>query len=118
MVFEHELCHAIELSLFGHTGHSSQFLSLANGLFGHTQTEHSLPTRKAEAAQNGLVVGMSASFSYQNKTLTGTITYIGKTATIMVPSLRGEYRDKRGRRYSKYRVSLTEICYPKQQTPP
>lgn len=109
MVFEHELCHAIELSLYGETGHSRRFLALANGLFGHTQTRHSLPTRKAEAAKNGLTVGTQASFTYQNQTLTGIITYIGKTATVMVPSIRGEYRDKRGRRFSKYRVPLTEI---------
>lgn len=111
MVFEHELCHAIEFSLYGHTGHSNRFLTLANGLFGHTQTKHSLPTRRAEAAQNGLIVGMLVSFTYQNKTLTGRVTYIGKTVTIMVPSPRGEYRDRQGKRFSKYHVPLSEVRY-------
>ncbi len=111
MVFEHELCHAIEAGLYGETGHSIRFLSLANGLFGHTGTRHSLPTRKSEAAQNGLTVGMKVSFPYQGKELTGITTYIGKTATVMVPSARGEYRDKLGKRYMKYRVPLRELHF-------
>lgn len=109
LVFEHELCHALEVALYGQTGHSNRFLMLANGLFGHTGTRHSLPTRKAEAAQSGLVIGMQVSFAYQGKMLTGIITYIGKTATIMVPSSGGEYRNQSGRRFSKYRVPLNMI---------
>lgn len=109
MVFEHELCHAIETGLYGETGHSSRFLSLANGLFGHTGTRHNLPTRKAEAAQSGLTVGKQVSFLFQSERLTGIVTYVGKTATVMVASPRGEYRDKRGRRFTKYRVPLNEI---------
>lgn len=106
VVFEHELCHALEIALYGDTGHSKRFLSLAHGLFGHTATRHSLPTRRQEAAQNGLSVGMRASFPYEGKQLTGLVTYIGKTATVMVFSLRGAYRDRLGRRYTKYRVPL------------
>ena len=106
VVLEHEICHALETSLYGSTGHSKRFLALANGLFGHTQMRHSLPTRRQEAAQNGLSVGMKASFPYEGKQLTGLVTYIGKTATVMVLSLRGAYRDKMGRRYTKYRVPL------------
>lgn len=106
VVFEHELCHALETALYGSTGHSSRFMALANGLFAHTAARHSLPTRKQEAAQNGLSVGKKVSFPYEGKQLTGLISYIGKTATVMVPSLRGAYRDKLGRRYTKYRVPL------------
>lgn len=106
VVFEHELCHALETALYGQTGHSQRFLSLANGLFGHTATRHSLPTRSQEAAKDGLLVGSRVSFSYRGQTLSGMVTYIGKTATVMVPSPRGEYRDQRGQRYTKYRVSL------------
>ena len=109
VVFEHELCHALETALFGATGHSKRFLTLANGLFGHTATTHSLPTRRAEAAQDGLLVGMRAAFPYQGRTLSGQITYIGKTATVMVPDPRGEYRDRLGRRYTKYRVPVDQL---------
>lgn len=106
VVFEHELCHALETALFGSTGHSKRFLTLANGLFGHTQARHSLPTRRQEAAENGLTVGMKVHFPYEGKRLTGMVSYVGKSATVMVPSLKGPYRDKLGRRYTKYRVPL------------
>lgn len=109
LVFEHELCHALETLLYGQTSHSSRFLSLANGLFGHTATRHKLPTRRAEAAQQGLLVGMTVSFCYGGKTLTGVVTYIGKMATVMVADSRGEYRDRRGRKYAKYRVALERL---------
>ena len=109
LVFEHELCHALEIALYGSTGHSARFLSLANGLFGHTKTRHKLPTRRQDAAQNGFYVGSCASFCYKGQELHGTITYIGKTATVMVPSINGEYRDKRGRTYTKYRVPLSRL---------
>lgn len=36
VVFEHELCHAAENALFGSTGHSSRFLSLAHGCLATT----------------------------------------------------------------------------------
>ena len=105
LVFEHELCHAAETLIFGATGHSSRFLSLAGGLFGHTATRHKLPTRRTEAAQSGLRIGSSVSFYYKDQELSGTLTYLGKTATVMVPSPRGAYRDRSGTRYTKYRVS-------------
>lgn len=109
LVFEHELCHAVEMLQYGKTGHSARFLAIANGLFGHTGTRHSLPTRRQEAVADGLIVGRSASFSYQGQTLSGVISYIGKNATVMVPSPRGSYRDQRGRRYDKYHVPLSRL---------
>lgn len=109
VVFEHELCHAAEMALYGSTGHSIRFLSLAKGLFGHTATRHKLPTRRQEALADGLIVGGTASFDYHGRTLTGRITYIGKSATVMVPSPSGEYRDSRGQRYTKYRVPPAKL---------
>ena len=109
LVFEHELCHAAETLLYGQTGHSSRFLSLANGLFGHTATRHKLPTRRQEAAEQGLLVGANVSFVYDGEELSGVITYIGKMATVMVPDSKGTYRDRRGKRYAKYRVPLERI---------
>ena len=107
VVFEHELCHAAEFALYGQTGHTRRFLTLANALFAHTDTRHSLPTRRSEAAKNGLLVGSRVRFPFEGRTLTGTVSYIGKTATVMVPDARGGYRDSRGRRYAKYRVPLS-----------
>lgn len=106
VVFEHELCHALETALFGSTGHSARFLALAKGLFGHTDVHHALPTRRAEAAEAGLSVGSRVCFSYEGRTLSGVLSYVGKTATVMVPASRGPYRDRSGRRYAKYRVPL------------
>ena len=106
IVFEHELCHALETALYGATGHSSRFLKLANGLFGHTGTRHSLPTRREDAAQSGLTVGSCVRFEAQGQTFRGLLTYVGKTATVMVRDPRGPYRDRYGRRYVKYRVAV------------
>jgi len=109
VVFEHELCHALETMFYGKTGHSSRFLSLAHGLFGHTATRHSLPSRRQDAAAKGLHVGSRVSFLYKGCELSGTVTYIGKTVTVMVPSTHGEYRDRRGNRYEKYHVNCSNI---------
>lgn len=107
VVFEHEVCHAAETALFGGTGHSKRFLTLANGLFGHTDTRHSLPTRMQEARQEGLQIGQQVFFPYKGSACKGFISYIGKSATVMVPMPRGPYRDQSGRRYAKYRVPLS-----------
>lgn len=107
IVFEHELCHALEVVLFGATGHSNRFLSLANGLFSHTDTKHSLPTRSHEASDLGVSIGSRVSFLYKGRQLTGIVSYIGKTATVFVPSTLGTYRDRKGIRYAKYRVPLS-----------
>lgn len=109
VVFEHELCHALETAFYGQTGHSARFLGLAKGLFGHTATRHSLPTRRQEAAREGLIVGSRVCFPFKGRVLNGVVTYIGKQATVMVPDVRGEYRDRRGKRYTKYRVPLDHL---------
>lgn len=106
VVFEHEAVHAVEYALYGATGHSKRFLHLAGGLFGHTNIHHELPTRAQESAKSGIRPGTAVSFPYQGKSLTGMVQRIGKTATVMVPDSRGHYIDTRGRRYSKFRVSL------------
>jgi len=112
IVFEHELCHALETALYGKTGHSERFLALANGLFLHTATRHRLPTRRQEAYEHGFTVGMQVCFHYENRELSGVITYIGKTATVMVCDPKGDYRDRRGQRYTKYRVPPSHLIKP------
>lgn len=112
VVFEHELCHAAQLTLDGHTGHDARFLSLAHGLFGHTQTRHALPTRRTEAAKAGYRVGSEVCFPFEGRTLRGVLTYVGKTATVMVRAPRGAYRDSAGRRYEKYRVPVSLLQKP------
>lgn len=116
VVFEHELCHAIENALYGSTGHSSRFLSLAHGLFGHKETKHNLPTRQQEAAADGLQVGRKVCFHYQGGVLTGMISHIEKNATVMVKDPRGLYQDRTGQRYTKYRVPLEQLSLFQKET--
>ena len=94
IVFEHELCHALETMLYRETGHTKRFLSLANGLFGHTEMKHQLPTRKSEAAKMGIRVGACCEFEYQGRLYIGKIQRIGKRATVCVSSS-GLYREQR-----------------------
>ena len=107
VVFEHEVVHAVEYALYGRTDHASRFRSLAYGLFGHTDIRHSLPTRAQEQAERGIAVGSRVRFTAQGRALSGIVTYIGKTATVMVPSPGGGYLDRAGNRYVKYRVPLS-----------
>ena len=107
IVFEHELIHALEYAAYGKTGHSPRFKALAYQFFRHESIYHNLPTRKVEAAKNGLTVGSSVSFTYEGRALTGTVSYVGKNATVMVPDPRGSYADKNGKRHAKYRVPLS-----------
>lgn len=113
VVFEHELCHAIETALYGSSGHSKRFLSIAFSLFGHTQIHHALPTVRSEAAQKGVFPGAKVSFLYQGKRLSGVVASVGKTAAVMVPSLMGAYRGRFGRRYDKYRVPIDHLTIEK-----
>ena len=112
IVFEHELCHALDLALNGHlSAHGKPFRTLVHGLFGHTACRHNLPTRAREAALNGVMPGVRVGFMHQGQRLTGIVARVGKTVSVMVPCATGEYRDVNGRRYEKYRVP------PEQVTP-
>ena len=109
IVFEHELCHAVENAIYGNTGHSDRFMYFAHGIFGHTKTTHNLPTRSSETSEKtGIAVGSVVTFPYQGKIISGTVSYLGKTARVMVPSPNGTYYDRNNptRRYLKYQVPL------------
>ena len=62
-----------------------------------------------EAALEGLSPGVRVCFCYQGGVLSGIVTHVGKTATVMVEDRSGAYRDRQGRRYSKYRVPLEHL---------
>ena len=110
LVLEHEMCHAADALQHGSTDrHGPRFQALAKGLFGHRRCTHALPTRAQEAEAQGLGRGAWASFLYEKKTLSGRITRVGKTATVMVPASRGGWRDAEGRRYDKYTVPLSAL---------
>ncbi|HOL17572.1 MAG TPA: hypothetical protein PLY40_04720 [Bacillota bacterium] len=111
LVFEHELCHLIELHLFRQSNCQKQrFKSLAYNLFGHTESYHQLPTsREIAAEQFNLNIGDRVAFTVENHNLEGIINNINKRATVMVPDHNGDYRDARGRRYTKWYVPLPSL---------
>jgi hypothetical protein len=109
LVFEHELCHAIEFILFGESSCSRpRFKALANSLFGHTESYHRLPTNREIASKRmGLRLGDTVSFAFEGRQLTGILYNINKRATVMVRDPKGPLADKHGNRYTKYYVPLS-----------
>jgi hypothetical protein len=108
LVFEHELCHAIEFICFGESNcGADRFKSIAGNLFGHKGEFHSLPTYRQIAFQKmGLKLGDIVSFSFKGNKFHGILYGINKRAIVMVKDKPGQYTDKQGNNYSKYYVPL------------
>lgn len=105
-VFEHELCHALELIKYGSTSCKGQrFKAMALELFGHTASHHELPTVK-EIAQSrlGLNIGDTVTFRFYGNLFSGLLYKINKRATVMVRDENGMFADEEGNRYSKYYI--------------
>lgn len=110
LVFEHEICHLLELTLYKQSSCSGKrFKGIANNIFGHTKSYHELPTGRQLANNYGVTVGKKVRFKHNNSTINGIITNINKRATIMVLNDMGNYIDKNGNRYIKYYVPLNMI---------
>jgi hypothetical protein len=111
LVFEHELCHLLELHLFKHSScRGSRFKQMAANLFGHTQSYHHLPTVREIAGEKfGLSVGDPVRFTAEGHCYEGVISRITKRATVMVRDEKGDYRDQQGHRYSKWYVPLAML---------
>lgn len=108
LVFEHELCHAIEFINF-HTSNCSRerFKTIAKNLFGHLEVYHQLPTtRRIVQEKLGLKIGDTVSFMYGNRRLKGLLYQINKRAIVMVKANNGDYTDGEGNRYQKYFVPV------------
>lgn len=114
LVFEHELCHVIELIMFNTSNCSKErFKTLARNLFGHTQSTHHLPTPQRIAQEKyGLRIGHRVCFRLDDHRLEGIVYRINKRATVMVPDDEGGYADKQGNRYIKYYVPIKclQLC--------
>jgi hypothetical protein len=108
VIFEHELCHAIEYICFGQTNCSGdRFKTIAGNLFGHTESHHSLPTNTQIAHQKlGLKIGDNVGFTFEGKRLKGILYKINKRAVVMVPDKNGQFADSSGNKYAKYYVPL------------
>lgn len=111
IVFEHELCHLVEYHEFRSSScKKERFKTIARNIFGHTDVYHHLPTdREIADAMYGFKVGDRVSFEFEGKQMKGIINGIHKRATVMVPDKNGMYADRKGKRYSKYYVSLNAM---------
>jgi hypothetical protein len=113
LVFEHELCHAIEFINF-HSSNCSRerFTTIAKNLFGHRESYHQLPTTRRIVHENmGLKLGDTVSFMYGNERVKGILYKINKRAIVMVKAKNGTYADQAGTRYQKYYVPVELLMF-------
>ncbi|MBF0469388.1 MAG: SprT-like domain-containing protein [Desulfamplus sp.] len=117
IVFEHEICHAIEFIIHNKSNcHADRFKKLSNNLFGHTDSHHKMPTnRQIACAKFGINVGDKVDFIYDGKRINGIISGINKRAAVMVRNTKGAFVDKLGNRYVKYYVPVN--CVQKPENP-
>lgn len=111
LVFEHEICHLIELIEFSSSSCKKEgFKRIAKNIFGHRDVYHALPSNKQIADMKyGFKIGDRVSFIFEGKRYNGFINNINKRATVMVLNNNGNYVDKKGNRYAKYYVPLSEL---------
>jgi predicted SprT family Zn-dependent metalloprotease len=109
LVFEHELCHLIEVHCFQKSNcRQERFKTIAHNIFGHTESYHQLPTKREVAASRyDLRIGDQVHFTHEGKKHTGIISNINVRATVMVPEKNGSYRDDKGKRYNKWYIPLS-----------
>ncbi len=108
-VFEHELVHLVEFLGTGTSNcRASPFQELAHHLFRHRHHTHTLVTRRARAAEQGIHIGSLVSFIHRGRYVEGRVDRITKRAAVFVEDPEGQwYAD--GRSYTKYYVPLDEL---------
>lgn len=113
IVFEHELCHLIELHLYKESSCKKlRFKTMVNSMFAHTDVFHQLPSQREIISEKyGLLVGQKVSFVNEGKKYNGFIHKINKRATVMVRDIKGTYRDESGNVYSKWYVEFGKLNY-------
>lgn len=113
IVFEHELCHLIELHLYKESScKKNRFKTMVNCIFAHTDVVHQLPSQKEIVSKDfGLNIGQKVSFISDSIKYNGIIYKINKRATVMVKDSKGTYRDKNGDTYSKWYVHFEQLNF-------
>ena len=111
IVFEHELCHLLELHLYKESSCKKlRFKSMVNNIFSHTEVHHQLPSQKEIVSEKyGLVIGQKVSFFSEGKKYNGFIYKINKRATVMVVNKKGTHKDSNGNVYSKWNVPYEQL---------
>jgi len=109
VVFEHELIHVIEFIHFQQSScKRNRFKTMANNLFGHTESHHCLPTSRQIVQQKmGLSLGDPVVFPKHGEMVAGVLYAVHKRAIVMVADNKGAYVDNKGQRYTKYYVPLS-----------
>ncbi|MGH4051107.1 MAG: hypothetical protein ACREVX_07100 [Clostridium sp.] len=113
IVFEHELCHLVELHLYKQSSCKKiRFKIIVENIFAHTDVVHQLPSQKEIVLKDyGLNVGQKVSFISEGVKYKGLVYKINKRATVMVKDSKGTYRDKRGNTYSKWYVHFEQLNF-------
>lgn len=108
IVFEHELCHAMEIINYRNSNcKANRFKDFAFKVFGHTESHHQMPTnREIAKVKLGVCIGDKVSFVFENNKINGFISNINKRATVMVENNKGNFIDEKGNRYMKYYVPV------------
>lgn len=109
-VMEHELLHLAEYLAFGETKCAgTRFQKAALNLFGHTAHRHAMLTRRTRTLRStSMRPGQRVGFTYQGRTIVGTINRINTRATVLVESATGvRYTD--GKTYAKFYIPLAEL---------
>jgi hypothetical protein len=111
IVFEHELCHLMELHLYKESSCKKlRFKTMVYNMFGHTDVYHQLPTQKEIISEKyGFIIGQEVSFAHEGKKYSGFINKINKRATVMVKDKKGTYRDTANNAYSKWYVQFGQL---------
>ena len=111
IVFEHELCHLLELHIYKESSCKKlRFKTMVYDIFAHTEVHHQLPSQKEIITKDyGFKIGQKVSFVSEGKRYSGLIYKINKRATVMVKDKKGTYRDKEGNTYCKWYVSFEKL---------
>lgn len=111
IVFEHELCHAMEIINYRNTScKAKRFKEFAFKVFGHTSSYHQIPTNREIVKEKlGINIGDEVRFLFENNKVNGFISNINKRATVMVKNKKGNFIDKKGNRYLKYYVPVEAL---------
>ncbi len=110
-IMEHELIHVAEFLLYAKSACGRQrFQDMAAQIFGHTYHRHQLVTPRQKAASTyGLKVGDKVEFMHKDRKHYGQISNITKRATVMIPDKQGLWKDKQGKKFSKFYVPLAML---------
>lgn len=111
IVFEHELCHLMELHFFSESScKKPRFKKMVNNIFAHTEVYHQLPRPQEIISERyGLKIGQKIGFVSEGKKYSGFIHKMNKRATVMVNDKKGTYRDRDGNTYSKWYVQFEQL---------